>query len=72
MIEKIYDIGLKIMLSWFLTIGCIGEDLLLLCFLIGLFRDTIIGGILVSIPIITFIIILSITCFYLFIDTWKE
>lgn len=72
MIEKIYDIALKIMLSWFLTVGCIGMDLFLLYCLIGMFQDIIIGGIFLFIPIITFIIILSITCFNLFIETWRE
>lgn len=70
--EKIVDIGLKIILSWIFTVGCVAVDLSLLFFLIGIFQDIIIVGILLSIPIITFIIIFSITCFHYFIDTWKK
>jgi len=72
MSEKIIDIGLRILLSWTLIVRCIGVDLLLLFILIRIFQDIFIGGIFLSIPVITFIIIFSITCFHVLISSWKN
>lgn len=72
MIEKICDICEKLFFTWFIVIVGIIINGSLLFSLIELIKVTIIGGIILSIPIITFIIILSIFCYYLLIDTWRE
>lgn len=72
MIEKIFDICEKLFFTWLIVIVGIIINGSLLFSLIELIKVTIIGGIILSIPIITFIIILSIFCYYLLIDTWRE
>ena len=72
MIEKICDICERLFFTWLIVVGGITVDVALLVLFIKLFKDTVIGGIILSIPIITFIIILSIFCYYLLIGTWKK
>lgn len=72
MIEKICDICERLFFTWLIVVGGITVDIALLVLFIKLFKDTIIGGIILSIPIITFIIILSIFCYGLLIGTWRE
>lgn len=72
MIEKICDICEKLFFTLFIVIVGIIINGSLLFSLIKLIKVTIIGGIILSIPIITFIIILSIFYYYLLIDTWRE
>ena len=72
MIEKIFNMCEKLFFTWLIVVGGITVDIALLVIFIKFFKDTIIGGIILSIPIITFIIILSIFCYYLLIENWKE
>ena len=72
MIEKICDICEKLFVTWLIVIvGIIINGSLLFSF-IKLIKITIIGGIILSIPIITFIIILSIFCYDSLIEIWRE
>ena len=72
MIKKIYDICEKLFFIWIIVIANITIDMGLLVLLIKFFKVTIIGGIILSIPIITFIIMLSIFCCCSLITTWRE
>lgn len=72
MIKKILNICEKLFLTWLIIVVGITVDIALLVSLVKFFKEIIIGGIVLSIPIITFIIILSIFCYYMLIDTWKK